>query len=124
MSPTRVLMRTLFAAAALVAATAGHLASTTTASPPATDREATSQTKTPAKVATDSNGDPLPPGATARFGTMRLRHGQYVRSVAFSPDGKELASSSYDGAIRFWDPGTGIELRRLPSRFHSPGRIA
>jgi RNA polymerase sigma factor (sigma-70 family) len=72
----------------------------------------------------DANDDPLPRDAVVRFGTARFRHGEYVRSVAYSPDGKELASSSYDGAIRFWDPKTGKELRRFPKRLDSPGRIA
>src|SRR5436309_2106720 len=86
---------------------------------------AISQTTTPKETALkDASGDALPHGAVARFGTARFRHGQYVRSVTYSPDGKELASSSYDGAIRFWDPKTGIELRRFPKQLNSPGRIA
>jgi WD40 repeat protein len=80
--------------------------------------------ETPGEPSKDLNGDLLPYPAVARFGTARLRHGQWVRSVAFSPDGKELASSSYDGMIRFWDPMTGNELRRFPKRFDSPARIA
>jgi len=34
----------------------------------------------------------LPPGALARLGSLRLRHEGDVRSIAFSPDGKKIAS--------------------------------
>jgi WD40 repeat protein len=66
---------------------------------------------------TDVHGDPLPPGAVARFGTthfrvgwMRMRHSQ-----ALSPDGKTLAVEDRDG-IALWDTETGRLSRRLPCR--------
>jgi WD40 repeat protein len=59
---------------------------------------------------TDCHGDPLPPGAVARFGTTRLRTG--ASHVAYSPDGKVLASVSRQ-AIVLWDPKSGKEIRRL-----------
>jgi WD40 repeat protein len=65
------------------------------------------------KARSDCYGDPLPEGALARLGTVRLRHGAYVQHLSFSPDGKALASVGGDHSIRFWDPKTGKEFRRL-----------
>ncbi|HEY7155306.1 MAG TPA: sigma-70 family RNA polymerase sigma factor [Gemmataceae bacterium] len=67
----------------------------------------------PAKkqVAVDRYGDPLPPGAMKRLGTIRLRHGGHVKSVAFAPDGKTVVSGSFDGWAFQWDVQTGRRLR-------------
>jgi WD40 repeat protein/tRNA A-37 threonylcarbamoyl transferase component Bud32 len=45
--------------------------------------------------------------------TVKLRGGDWVASVAWSPDGKRLASGSGDFVIRLWDGGSGAELRML-----------
>ena len=36
-----------------------------------------------------------------------------VNSVSFSPDGRTLASGSYDDTIRLWEVSTGRHLRTL-----------
>ncbi|MBV9313587.1 MAG: hypothetical protein JO100_07485, partial [Pseudonocardia sp.] len=40
-------------------------------------------------------------------------HTNWVRGVAFSPDGRLLATTSYDRTVRVWDPATGAHLRTL-----------
>src|SRR5215831_9485829 len=59
---------------------------------------------------TDFYGDPLPEGAIARCGTIRLRHSEHVHAIAFSPDGKLMATGGGDSVIRLWDAASG-ELR-------------
>src|SRR5262249_47570382 len=58
--------------------------------------------------------DPLPPGAIARIGTVRLQHGAAVSRLTFSPDGKTLASiGGYSSVVHLWDVATGKEIRRF-----------
>jgi WD40 repeat protein len=40
-------------------------------------------------------------------------HRDTVRTVVWSPDGKAVASGSYDGTIRLWDPTSGKQIRSL-----------
>src|SRR5437016_4258994 len=67
----------------------------------------------PEKKRVDCWGDPLPEGAVARIGSVRLRHGDSIGALAFSPDGKLLASASWDRTVSVWDSATGQERHRL-----------
>ncbi len=63
----------------------------------------------------DRQGDPLPPAALLRLGSMRFRGDAYAvsRAVAASPDRKTLASTEIGSVVRLWDAATGHLLREL-----------
>ncbi|HMC65359.1 MAG TPA: hypothetical protein VKI65_10515 [Gemmataceae bacterium] len=62
-------------------------------------------------VRLDRYGDPLPEGAIARLGTVRLRHASRVYTLCYFPDGKTLVSAGR--TIRLWDVANGKALRQL-----------
>src|SRR5439155_6241447 len=61
-------------------------------------------------------GDPLPPHAVARLGTVRFRSDDWVSRVAVVADGKQVLGSG-SRAVILWDAATGKEVRR----FEAPG---
>src|SRR5262245_37851398 len=61
----------------------------------------------PPRPVLDLYGDPLPLGAVARLGSMRLRHGEQINSGGFTGDSRALASAGTDGYVRLWDTATG-----------------
>jgi WD40 repeat protein len=79
------------------------------AAPPVPPRE---PDKPPAPPRTDQFGDPLPPGALARMGTTRFRHGGYISRITYTPDGETLFSLGDDG-ICAWEAATGKEVRHV-----------
>jgi WD40 repeat protein len=75
-----------------------------------------------------ASGDGLTRGSvalwSARDGTLlwrRERHYDGVFGLAFSPDGRRLASSSYDAVVRLWDVRTGEHM--LAMRHDHQGRV-
>ncbi len=69
----------------------------------------------------DRLGDPLPPGAIARLGTLRFRAPDAVEALAFAPDGKTIAASARAGVFLF-DTDSGKRLKHLPTSEAAWGR--
>jgi WD40 repeat protein len=70
---------------------------------------------------TDKHGDPLPDGAIARFGSTRLRHPAPIEALAYSPDGKLIASACPEfrhKSIRLWNAATGQLVRDIGDGRH------
>jgi RNA polymerase sigma factor (sigma-70 family) len=92
------------------------------AEPPERPPAALADKEGPARV--DRHGDPLPPGALFRFGSVRMRYAGVIRNSALSPDGKTLATAA-PGSVALWDLAAGKPLRRFPcgrfDQFCTPG---
>jgi WD40 repeat protein len=74
-------------------------------------------------VGTDLYGDPLPPRAVARLGTMRLRHAHGIGDTALSADGKTLATGSrFD--LRLWDVASGKLNWQVPGSYWGAKRVS
>jgi WD40 repeat protein len=59
----------------------------------------------------DPQGDPLPAGAVARLGTVRLRSEATTFSLTYLQDGKTIVSGGIDGEVCLWEAATGKQVR-------------
>jgi RNA polymerase sigma factor (sigma-70 family) len=119
----------LFVALVLVSSAAGAIGSLLTEKPPPINSPSQTQVvaserknETP-QVRRDRYGEPLPKDALARLGTVRWRHGVLVFALAYSPDGKMIATTGLGRALVLWDAATGKPIRVFPSS-GQPRRVA
>jgi WD40 repeat protein len=100
---------------------AASLSVAAASAPPTNQRQNGAKQPPAAQERKDRYDDALPAGALKRFGTLRFR--QDATSIAYSSDGKLLASGGRDNVIRLFDATTGREVRRLlghKARSYSP----
>lgn len=55
---------------------------------------------------------------------VQKKHDGEITSVAFTPDGKMLASAGVDKTIKLWDAATGVELRTIPAHTSDVNALA
>src|SRR5258708_14637404 len=73
-------------------------------------------------VATDRNGDLLPPGALARLGSLRWRHGEPVLFVAFVQDGQAVLTGGQDQGFPPLNPATRKEIPPFAMQANPQGK--
>jgi len=85
--------------------------------PPANDGASPPKAEAPA-ARLDQFGDPLPPGAVARLGTVRFRAGMWPKHLAAAPDGAKVVTVGHNLSLTeyltVWDVATGRSLRHVP----------
>ena len=93
----------------LLTTSSGLAAVGVSSSPPATSTAASSKTTTPAKRTQKRSGSSqIYPQANMLY--VCQGHSSRITSVAWSPNGKYLASASYDKSVQIWDATNGKNL--------------
>lgn len=106
-----VLLATVIAAGAGTLALQAPPTQQSSAETPAKPDKTPSEGKKEARR--DRYGDPLPPGARMRLGTVRFRAGGLIHACACSPDGKTVAVACANRTVYLFDTATGKPIRRL-----------
>jgi WD40 repeat protein len=70
-----------------------------------------------------------PVGSVQELSTLKVRfllagHSQTITGLAFSPDGKMLASAGHDGVVKLWDVERGEERVLFPGRRDTAACVA
>jgi RNA polymerase sigma factor (sigma-70 family) len=86
---------------------------------PAAPTPAGRPAQAPERPRLDRHGDPLPPAALARLGTVRFRVGAEVQTLAYAPDGKTLTVASYAG-LSFFDTTSGKQVGHFKRTWSHP----
>jgi WD40 repeat protein len=55
---------------------------------------------------------------------LLLGHSGIIWEVAFSPDGKQIATASMDGKVKLWDTSSGDEIITLTGHSNFPTQVA
>jgi WD40 repeat protein len=86
----------------------GPLPASLLAQPPPREKSGAGSTRN-----RDLYGDPLPPGARMRLGTVRYRQDSPIFRVVYTPDGRHFVTDGEDSILRVWDADTGRMVRRI-----------
>ena len=72
------------------------------------------------------SGEVVPPQYNTNFICLKTLegHSNYVRSVAYSPDGTKIISGSEDNTIKIWDANTGECLKTLEGHSNYVNSVA
>ncbi|MBW3597035.1 MAG: WD40 repeat domain-containing protein [Planctomycetes bacterium] len=95
-----------------VAFTCGLVATTAAAIAAEPEEKPSSPASSGAEAKADQYGDPLPPGAVSRLGTVRYRRQDSIQQVAFTPQG-ELLAVTPAGELCYYEAATGKLLRKV-----------